>query len=55
MKKIDDALAAATSAGVIDKKALAIKVAAMVTVTAAAIFGTVLVQNAINSDSKDPE
>ena len=55
MKTTDAALAKATSEGTIDKKALAIKLAAMAVATAAGIAGTILVQKAIESNSADPE
>jgi hypothetical protein len=55
MKSIDKALAKANSEGTTDGKALAIKLALMAGATAAGIVGTVLVQRAIENNSKDPD
>lgn len=55
MKDIDKRLQDADANGTVDKKALAIKLAAMAAATAAGIIGTVLVQRAIDSNDKDPE
>jgi len=55
MKNLDKALVKASSEGTTDGRALAIKLALMVGATAAGVVGTVLVQRAIENNSKDPD
>jgi hypothetical protein len=55
MKKIDDALAKATSDGTINGKALAVKLGLMAAATAAGVVGTVLVQRTLDRKASDSE
>lgn len=52
MKQIDNALVEASANGTVNKKALAIKLAAIAGATAAGIIGTVLVQRAAGANEE---